>query len=67
MAYSKQTSPFLNHGRRAIRIKRLSRSTEKSYMHYIMDFIFFHGKRHPEVLGETRFATISAIWHWKST
>lgn len=52
MAYSKETSPFLNHVRRTIRIKRLSRSTEKSYMYYITDFIFFHGKRHPGVLGE---------------
>lgn len=52
MGYSKATSPFLNQVRQTIRIKRLSRSTEQSYLYYIIQYIDFHGKRHPEGLGE---------------
>lgn len=52
MGYSKATSPFLNKVRRAVRIRRLSRSTEQSYLHYTIQFIDFHGKRPPELLGE---------------
>jgi hypothetical protein len=44
MTYSKQTSPFLNRVGRAIRIRRLSQSTENSYMHYTTDSTFFYGK-----------------------
>lgn len=39
--------------RRVIRTKRLSLSTERSYLYYIIDYIYFHNKRHPESLGET--------------
>jgi integron integrase len=52
MGYSKATSPLLNKVRQVIRTKRLSRSTEQSYLHYIIQYINFHGKRHPERLGE---------------
>jgi integron integrase len=52
MGYSKETSPFLNKVRQAIRIRRLSRSTEQSYLHYIIQYINFHGKHHPELLDE---------------
>lgn len=50
--FSKDDSPFLNEVRRVIRVKRLSLSTERSYIHYIIDYIYFHSKRHPEALGE---------------
>jgi integron integrase len=53
MGYSKASSPFLNKVRQVIRVKRLSRSTEQSYLHYIVQYINFHGKRHPERLGES--------------
>jgi integron integrase len=33
------------------RLKHLSRSTEKAYVHYIRDFILFHRKRHPREMG----------------
>jgi site-specific recombinase XerD len=36
----------------AIRRRYYSRRTEEAYVHWIRRFIFFSGKRHPEVLGE---------------
>lgn len=36
----------------AIRRRYYSRRTEEAYVHWIKRFIFFSGKRHPEVLGE---------------
>jgi integron integrase len=35
-----------------IRIKHLSRHTEKHYISWIHRFILFHGKRHPREMGE---------------
>lgn len=29
----------------------MSRSTEKSYLYYILDYIRFHNKRHPNEMG----------------
>ena len=52
VGFSKDDSPFLNEVRRVIRVKRLSLSTERSYLHYIIDYIYFHNKRHPEALGK---------------
>ena len=52
MVYSKETSPFLIQVRKVIRTKRLSYSTEKSYLHYIVDYIHFNHKKHPKELGE---------------
>lgn len=34
-----------------MRLLHMSRKTEASYLHYIIDFIRFHGKRHPAELG----------------
>ncbi|GBO53665.1 integron integrase IntIPac [Pseudanabaena sp. lw0831] len=34
-----------------MRLKHMSRSTEKSYLHYILDYIYFHNKRHPHEMG----------------
>ena len=36
----------------AIRRRDYSRRTEEAYVHWIKRFIYFSGKRHPEVLGE---------------
>jgi integrase len=33
------------------RLKHLSRSTEKAYVHYIRQYILFHQKRHPLEMG----------------
>ena len=32
-------------------LRHMSRRTEVSYLHNIVDFIRFHGKRHPRELG----------------
>ena len=50
-SYSLSESPFLNRVRRTIRLKHMSRSTEKSYLYYIIDYIRFHNKQHPQDLG----------------
>ena len=36
----------------AIRVRHYSRRTEEAYVHWIKRLIYFHGKRHPEVMGE---------------
>ena len=43
----------------------MSRRTEASYLHYIVDFIRFHGKRHPQELGvgEIRASLVSSCPH----
>ena len=43
---------LLDRVHEAIRRRYYSRRTEEAYMHWIRRFIFFNGKRHPEVLGE---------------
>lgn len=35
----------------AIRVKHYSLSTERTYVHWVKRFIFFHGKRHPADMG----------------
>ena len=35
-----------------IRVRHYSRRTEEAYVHWIKRFIYFHGKRHPETMGE---------------
>ncbi len=50
-SYSLSNSPFLNQVRRTIQLKHMSRSTEKSYLYYIVDYIRFHNKQHPQDLG----------------
>ena len=49
--YSTRTSPFLNQIRQTLRLKHMSRRTEAAYLHYIIHFIRFHGKRHPREMG----------------
>ena len=36
----------------AIRVRHYSRRTEEAYVHWIKRLIYFHGKCHPETLGE---------------
>jgi len=36
----------------AIRVRHYSRRTEEAYVHWIKRLIYFHGKRHPETMGE---------------
>ena len=52
VGFPKEDSPFLNKVRKVIRTKRLGFSTKRSYLHYTVNYIYFHGKRHLETLGE---------------
>jgi integron integrase len=36
----------------AIRVRHYSRRTEEAYVHWIKRLIYFHGKRHPDAMGE---------------
>jgi len=38
--------------RQRIRLKHYSHRTEKSYVHWIRRFVFFHNRRHPRELGK---------------
>ena len=42
---------LLDRVREAIRARHYSRSTEKTYIHWIKRYVFFHGKRHPAEMG----------------
>jgi len=44
-------SPFLNRVRSEIRLRVYSLATEKSYISWIMRYIYFHNKRHPQEMG----------------
>ena len=48
---SPSESPFLQQVRRTFRLKHMSCPTEKSYLYYILDDIYFHKKRHPQDMG----------------
>jgi len=43
---------LLDQVRAAIRRLNYSRRTEEAYVHWIKRYIYFHGKRHPNELGE---------------
>ena len=46
-----QPPRLLDQLRQAIRLKHYSLKTEKSYVHYVRNFILFHNKRHPKDMG----------------
>ena len=43
---------LLDRVRNRIRLKHYSRSTESTYVHWIRRYVLFHGKQHPQLLGE---------------
>ena len=46
----------------AIRVKHYSLATERTYVHWVKRFIFFHGKRHPADMGAAEVeAFLSAL------
>ena len=51
-----QKPRLLDQVRQAIRTRHYSHKTEKSYVHWIRRFIFFHNKRHPAEMGEKEIA-----------
>jgi integrase len=53
---------LLDRVRAAIRVRHMSRLTEKAYVGWIRRFILFHGKRHPDDLGAIEMtAFLSAL------
>ncbi len=56
--------PFLERVREAIRVRHYSIRTEQAYVNWVRRFILFHGKRHPDSMGEsevTAFLTDLAV------
>lgn len=51
-----RSPPFLDRVRWHLRVKRYSLRTEQAYVDWIRRFILFHGKRHPEGMGEEEIA-----------
>jgi hypothetical protein len=50
---ARMTTPRLfDQVRAAIRVRRYSRRTEDTYVHWTRRFIVFHAKRHPREMGE---------------
>ena len=47
-----ESKKLLDQVRETIRLKHYSKKTEKTYVSWIRRFILFHGKRHPEEMGE---------------
>jgi integron integrase len=47
-----QPPKLLDQVRHAIRVRHYSRRTEAAYLGWIRRFILFHGKRHPNQMGE---------------
>jgi len=56
MTKERSASPFLEMVREAIRVRHYSIRTEDAYVHWIKRYILFHGKRHPEEMGEAEVA-----------
>jgi hypothetical protein len=53
---------LLDRVRAALRTRHYSRRTEDAYVHWIRRYILFHGKRHPDTLGEVEVtAFLSAL------
>ena len=52
MNSSGRPTKFLDLVRERIRLRHLSYTTEKSYIGWIRRFILFHGKKHPQEMGE---------------
>jgi integron integrase len=46
-----QPPRLLDQVRQTLRLKHFSLKTEKSYVHYIREFILFHNKQHPKEMG----------------
>ncbi len=46
-----KSSPLLNQVREVMRRRHMSRRTEAAYLHYILDYLRFHGTRQPRDMG----------------
>jgi integron integrase len=52
-----QQPRLLDQVRNVLRTKHYSYSTEKTYIYWIRQFIFFHNKQHPDILNEAHINT----------
>ena len=50
---------LLDHVRESMRTRHYSPRTEKTYVHWIKRFIFFHKKRHPQEMGKAKLDNFS--------
>jgi len=57
-------SPFLDHIRQEIRLRGYSMRTEKTYLHWIKRYIYFHRLTHPEQMGTQE---VRAFLTWLSS
>ena len=53
MESEKTKSPFLEEVRDVMRVQHYAIRTEQAYLEWIKRFILFHGKRHPDEMGES--------------
>jgi hypothetical protein len=53
---------LLDQVRDTLRLKNYDYWTEKSYLHWIKQYILFHNKRHPNEMGAQRSSNFSPIW-----
>lgn len=59
-----KSSPFMEQVRAELRTRRYSLPTEKNYMYWVRQFIYFHDKRHPDTMGNVeleQFLTYLAV------
>ncbi len=56
MESGKTKSPFLEEVRELMRVQHYAIRTEQAYVEWIKRFILFHGKRHPDEMGEIEIA-----------
>jgi len=52
MSASLPAPRLLDRLRAALRVRHYSLRTEQSYAHWVRRFVLFHGKRHPDEMGE---------------
>ena len=57
MESGKTKSRFLEKIRELMRVQHYAIRTEQAYVEWIKRFILFHGKRHPDEMGEREIAT----------
>ncbi len=48
----KEEPRLLDRVRESLRVRHMSYRTEQAYVHWIRRYILFHGKRHPQEMGE---------------
>jgi integron integrase len=57
---SEKKPKLLDRVRSDVRVKHYSIRTEKAYIDWIRRFILFHGKRHPNEMGEQEISAFLA-------